>query len=133
MSPTAMQDRDPRGMTLFALAFGALFAAPLLADPITRWAGFYVFLLDDVRLQLVWAFGVLFFGGLPAYAGAWRNLRAGRISLDLLTSGAALAGYTYGAVTGVRGDPAGSLILRVTALLLVVSLLVRLRREVPHR
>lgn len=116
-------------MTLFALTFGALFAAPLLADPIARLAGFYVFLVADPRIQLIWASGVLLFGGLPVYSGVWRSLRAGRFGLDLAVLGVLLVGYGYGAFSGLRNDPVSSSVLQATSSLLLISLLFRLQRE----
>lgn len=129
MSPNAIQNGDPRGMTLFALTFGALFAAPLMADPIARLAGFYVFLVADPRIQLVWASGVLLFGGLPVYFGVWQSLRAGRVGLDLVVLAVLLAGYGYGAFAGLRNDPVSTFVLQATSGVLLFSLLLRLQRE----
>lgn len=71
---------------LFGLFVSMLFSLPLLADPIARALGFYVFFLMDPFIQLFWAAILLIWPGWAIYRSAGVALWSRRLSPALVVA-----------------------------------------------
>lgn len=111
----ADQERLQREATfasaLFGLFVSLLFTLPLLADPIARALGFYVFFLMDPYTQLVWAAIVQIWPGWTLYRASAAAVRQRRFAPALLAAPISLGLFAYSVAQSFDRDSGPALYL----------------------